>query len=214
MRSITWLETRAGNQRTCSRAVFRSSEGQTGAAAMTSILLKSRPASLAPSRTKPRHQSIKSGSANWRITPSPMRPAVRRALGPYPATQTRGISPLVQGNFVGTPSRSTVLPAFRLRKMRTNSSRFSRLVGFLPRTRRELSTRPMPSSIRPWAARFSVAERLAETGTSRTAGVGTQGAGGLFFVVGVGKGAGGGEGRYRGGAGHLKKKKKKRDRQV
>src|SRR6266849_1506242 len=74
MRSITWLETRAGNQRTCSRAVFRSSEAQTGAAAMTSILLKSRPASFAPSRTKPRHQSIRSGSANWRITPSPMRP--------------------------------------------------------------------------------------------------------------------------------------------
>ena len=126
---------------------------------------------------------MRSGSANWRITPSPIRPAVRRALGPYPATQTRGTSPLVQGNFVRTPSSSTVLPAFKLRKMWTNSSRFSSVVGFLPRTRRELSPRPMPSSMRPWEARLRVAKRLAETVTSRTAGLVTQVPRRIFLVL-------------------------------
>src|SRR5207248_6378849 len=100
-----------------------------------------------------------------------------------PATQTRGISPLAQGNVVETPSRSTVLPAFKLRKMRTNSSRFSRVVGFLPRTRRELSPRPMPSSMRPCEARFNVAKRLAETVTSRTAGFVTQVPRRIFLVL-------------------------------
>ncbi len=58
--------------------------------------------------------------------------------------------------------------------MRTNSSRFSNVVGFLPRTRRELSPRPMPNCMRPCEKTFSVAKRLEETVTSRTAGLVTQ----------------------------------------
>jgi len=60
----TTTATSSPTKRTRSRASFKSLEAHTGAAAMTSILLKSRPASLAPSRTNPRHQEIRSGSAN------------------------------------------------------------------------------------------------------------------------------------------------------
>src|SRR5437773_10502205 len=64
-----------------------------------------------------------------------------------------------------------------------NSSRFSSVVGFLPRTRRELSPRPMPSSMRPWEARLRVAKRLAEPVTSRTAGLVTQVPRRIVFVL-------------------------------
>src|SRR5712672_1513835 len=71
-----------GNQSTRSRATARSSETQTGAADITSISLGSRPAARAPSFTKPRHQEIKSGSANCRMIPSATLPAMCRTLGP------------------------------------------------------------------------------------------------------------------------------------
>ena len=51
----------------------------------------------------------------------------------------------------------------------------SSVAGFLPSTRRELSPRPMPSSIRPPLTMLSVAKTLASTVTSRTAGLVTQG---------------------------------------
>jgi len=56
--------------------------------------------------------------------------------------------------------------------------------GFLAKDARELSPRPMPSSMRPWEARLSVAKRLAETVTSRTAGLVTQVRGRIFLGVG------------------------------
>ena len=77
-------------------ADFRSSETQTGAAAMISIFRGSLPAASAPFLTKPTHHSIRSGSANCKITPSPMRPASSSTLGPYPATQTGGTPPFAQ----------------------------------------------------------------------------------------------------------------------
>ena len=45
------------------------------------------------------------------------------------------------------------------------------VVGRCPRTRRELSPRPMPISMRPPEMRFSVANRLAVTVRSQTAGL-------------------------------------------
>ena len=48
------------------------------------------------------------------------------------------------------------------------------MVGFLPITRRALSPRPMPRSIRPPLISFSVASADAVTVTSRVAGLVTQ----------------------------------------
>src|SRR5258708_38159143 len=74
------------------------------------------------------------------------------------------------------------LPLLSARKTRTNSSRFSSVVGFLPRTRRELSPRPIPSCMRPCESTFKVANKLADTVTSRTAGFLTQVPKGTVFV--------------------------------
>jgi len=49
--------------------------------------------------------------------------------------------------------------------------RVVQVVGFLPMTRRELSPRPMPMSMRPPEIRFSVASKLAVTVGSRTTGL-------------------------------------------
>ena len=49
---------------------------------MTLIFEKSRPACSAPCLTNPRHHLIRCGSANWRMTPSPIRPAHCKAFGP------------------------------------------------------------------------------------------------------------------------------------
>ena len=52
----------------------------------------------------------------------------------------------------------------------TVCSRFSKVVGRFPMTRRELSPRPIPQSILPPEIRFSVASKLAVTVGSRTTG--------------------------------------------
>src|SRR5260370_42705219 len=74
------------------------------------------------------------------------------------------------------------LPLLSARKTRTNPSRFSSVVGFLPRTRRELSPRPIPSCMRPCESTFKVANKLADTVTSRTAGISNEGARCKFFL--------------------------------
>ncbi len=131
--------------------------------------LASRPAARAPSFTKPMHHSIKAGSANCRMIPSATRPAMCRTLGPYPATHTRGES-FAQVSRVGCPSCCTSLPEVRSRNSATAASNCDQLTGFFPMTRRELSPRPMPSSIRPPEIRLSVANKLAVTVKSRVAG--------------------------------------------
>ncbi len=140
---------------------------------MTSMCFGSRPAALAPSFTKPRHQAIRAGSANCKIIPSATRPAMCSTLGPYPAIQTRGES-FAQLRRVGWPSCCTSLPEVRSRNSATAASSCDQLTGFLPITRRELSPRPMPSSIRPPEIRLSVANKLAVTVKSRVAGLVTQ----------------------------------------
>ena len=96
-----------------------------------------------------------------------------RTFGPYPAIHTRG-GIFAQVRRVGWPSYSISRPAVRSRKIFTAVSSCDQLTGFLPSTRLELSPRPMPSSILPPEIRFSVANRLAVTVRSRTAGLVTQ----------------------------------------
>ncbi len=103
------------------------------------------------------------------MIPSATRPAMCSTFGPYPAIQTRGET-LAHVNLVGWPSYSISRLAVRSRKIFTAVSNCDQLTGFLPSTRRELSPRPMPSSILPPEIRFSVANRLDVTVRSRTAG--------------------------------------------
>ena len=81
IRSFTWFETIAGNQRVCSRP---SSIGPTwlGAHTMHLSAAGSRPASSAAARAVPMIHWMISGSASWMITPSPTRPATASAFGP------------------------------------------------------------------------------------------------------------------------------------
>src|SRR5256885_6887716 len=72
---------------------------------------------------------------------------------------------------VGWPSCCTSLPDVRSRNSFTAASNCDQLTGFLPMTRRELSPRPMPSSMRPPEIKFRVANRLAVTVRSRVAGL-------------------------------------------
>jgi len=171
----------AGNQRTCSRAFSGTSEAHTGAAAMTSILLSHGRLLWRLSRTKPRHPGNQVGSANWRITPSPMRPA---CAGPWAVAgdPDAGKFAIGPGNFGG---RHRGRPFCR-RSVAEDADEFLEVFecgGFFPSTRRELSPRPMPSSMRPCEARLRVANRLAETVTSRTAGFVTQVPRRIFLVL-------------------------------
>ena len=52
--------------------------------------------------------------------------------------------------------------------------KWATVVGFFPITRRELSPRPIPSTMRPPERAFSVARALAVTSTVRTRGLVTQ----------------------------------------
>ena len=67
--------------------------------------------------------------------------------------------------------------------MTTARSNSAGVTGFLPSTRRELSPRPIPNSMRPPEIRFRVANRLAVTVRSRTAGLVTQGPSRIFRVA-------------------------------
>src|SRR5882724_6311965 len=108
------------------------------------------------------------------MIPSATRPAMCRTLGPYPAIQTRG-DPWAHVSCVGWPSYSILCPAVSSRNTPTACSNCDQLTGFLPSTRRELSPRPMPSSMRPPEIKFKVANKLAVTVRSRTAGLVTHG---------------------------------------
>ena len=79
---MTWFETMAGNQRTCSRASARSSEMWAGAPTMHLSCPGSRPASSAARRAVSMIHWMISGSASWMITPSATRPATASAFGP------------------------------------------------------------------------------------------------------------------------------------
>ena len=79
---MTWFETIAGNQRTCSRASARSSVTWLGAPTMHFNCDGSRPASSAALRAVSMIQLMISGSASWMITPSATRPATASAFGP------------------------------------------------------------------------------------------------------------------------------------
>jgi hypothetical protein len=72
------------------------------------------------------------------------------------------------------PSSSIFSPAVSERTMRQHSSRYATVVGFLPITRRALSPRPMPRSMRPPVTSLSVASAEAVTVMSRVAGFVTQ----------------------------------------
>ncbi len=79
---MTWFETIAGNQRTCSRASAMSSLIMLGAPTMHFSALGSRPASTADARAVSMIHWMICGSASWMITPSPTRPATASAFGP------------------------------------------------------------------------------------------------------------------------------------
>jgi hypothetical protein len=79
---MTWFETIAGNQRTCSRASARSSEMWLGAPTMHLSSVGSRPTSSAAFLAVSMIHWMICGSASWMITPSATRPATARAFGP------------------------------------------------------------------------------------------------------------------------------------
>src|SRR5919197_268660 len=76
---MTWFETIAGNQRTCSRASARSAPMWLGAQTMHSSSDGSRPASSAARRAVSMIHWMICGSASWMMTPSAIRPATERA---------------------------------------------------------------------------------------------------------------------------------------
>src|ERR1700686_1753687 len=130
----------------------------------------------------PSRHSIKSGSANCKMTPSATRPASSSTFGPYPATHTGGTPPVAHVSRAFPSSYPISLPLVRSRKSFTDSSNCATVTGFLPSTRRELSPRPMPSCMRPPEIKFSVANRLDVTVMSRVAGFVTQVPSRIFFV--------------------------------
>jgi hypothetical protein len=79
---MTWFETIAGNQRTCSRASARSAVTWLGAQTMHSSASGSRPSSSAAFRAVFMIHWMICGSASWMMTPSPTRPATPSARGP------------------------------------------------------------------------------------------------------------------------------------
>jgi hypothetical protein len=79
---MTWFDTMAGNQRTCSRAAAMSSVICEGAPTMHFSSLGSRPASSAAERAVSMIHWMICGSASWMITPSATRPATASAFGP------------------------------------------------------------------------------------------------------------------------------------
>src|ERR1700733_5393554 len=89
--SATWLPTMPPNQRHWSRAwanaAALSSVTYAGAATQIETDAGSRPASAAALRTAAIDQAVMSGSANWRMKPSPTSPVRASARGPYAATQ-------------------------------------------------------------------------------------------------------------------------------
>src|SRR5882724_2157433 len=87
-----------------------------------------------------------------------------------------GISKLQDHAISDSPCQAqNFWPAVNSRKVTTARSNSAGVTGFLPNTRRELSPRPMPSSMRPPEIRLRVANRLAVTVRSRTAGLVTHG---------------------------------------
>ena len=109
--SATWLPTIPPNQRHWSRMWARSSPTYAGAATQTLTAAGSRPAAAAASRTAEIVQRAMSGSASWRMNPSPTSPASASALGPYAATHTSSL--LVGGPRDpdgGRPGGSTARP--------------------------------------------------------------------------------------------------------
>jgi hypothetical protein len=169
--SATWLPTMPPNQRVCSRWWAMSSPTYAGAATQNLIASGSRPALRAAVRTAPIIHAAMSGSASWRMYPSPTSPVNASALGPYAATQTSSRLSDAHVNRSRWPRTSASRPFASSRITWTHARSSASVCGVPPITRRAESPRPMPQMVRLPYISLSVANSDAITVQSRVPGV-------------------------------------------
>ena len=173
--SATWLPTMPPNQRHWSRMWSMSSPTYAGAATQKVMASGSRPASEAAMRTASIVHAAMSGSASWRMNPSPTSPVSASAFGPYAATQTSSSLASAHGKHRLAPWCSTVRPLPSSRITWMDSRSVASVVGLPLRTRTAESPRPIPHTVRFPYMSLRVANRLAVTVQSRVAGLVTIG---------------------------------------
>ena len=135
----------------------------------------SRPTLAAASRTVVIIHSAMSRSASCRMKPSPTSPASLSASGPYAATHTSRVDPVLHGKRKVAPLYSTGREFASSRMTWIDSRSVFRVVGAPSVTRTAESPRPMPQMVRLPYISFSVAYVDAVTVQSRVAGLVTIG---------------------------------------
>ncbi|MNW56052.1 hypothetical protein D3C74_337500 [compost metagenome] len=146
-----------------------------GAATQIVTSAGSRPACSAAWRTASIDQATMSGSASWRMKPSPTSPASARARGPYAATHTGVRLSGAQGRCRVVPWYSTDCPPASPRMVVTAARSSARVTGLPLVTRTAESPRPIPQTVRLPNMSLRVAKSEAVTVTSRVAGLVTMG---------------------------------------
>ena len=147
-----------------------------GAATHIVIASGSRPAAAAASRTVAMLQAVMSGSASWRMKPSPTSPASVERVRPVPGDPDIAAGcPGSTGSAPSVPLYSTLRPLASSRITSIEARKSASLTGLPLIARTAESPRPMPQTVRLPYISFSVANRDAITVQSRVAGLVTIG---------------------------------------